>query len=76
MTTGRSGVERIDHSSSRLELKPTNQEKMGRKLIILTAERKEWENLVETGFSILIGDVISRDLYEEAKRIVAEFREK
>jgi TRAP-type C4-dicarboxylate transport system substrate-binding protein len=37
---------------------------------------KEWENLVETGFSILIGDVISRDIYEEAKRIVAEYRQK
>jgi len=37
---------------------------------------EEWESLVETGFSILIGDVISRDLYEEAKRIVEEFRQR
>ena len=37
------------------------------------AAQKEWEQLVESGFDILIGDVISRDLYEEAKRIVAEY---
>jgi len=34
----------------------------------------EWEQLVDTGFEILIGEVISRDLYEQAKRIVAEYR--
>jgi len=38
-------------------------------------ELKAWEALVDTGFSILIGDVISRDIYEEAKAIVAEYRE-
>jgi TRAP-type C4-dicarboxylate transport system substrate-binding protein len=38
------------------------------------AELKEWEDLVESGFDILIGEVISRDLYEEARRIVAEYR--
>ncbi len=34
----------------------------------------EWEQLVDRGFRILIGDVISRDLYEEARRIVEEYR--
>jgi TRAP-type C4-dicarboxylate transport system substrate-binding protein len=38
------------------------------------AALREWEELVETGFEILIGDVISRDLYEESKRIVSEYR--
>jgi len=36
----------------------------------------EWAELVEKGFGILIGDIISRDLYEEAKMIVAEYRNK
>jgi TRAP-type C4-dicarboxylate transport system substrate-binding protein len=40
------------------------------------AAQKEWEDLVESGFEILIGDVISRDLYEEAKRIVSEYRQR
>ncbi|MBN1834908.1 MAG: TRAP transporter substrate-binding protein DctP [Spirochaetales bacterium] len=35
---------------------------------------EKWNELVETGFSILIGDVISRDLYEQAKAILAEYR--
>ena len=35
---------------------------------------EEWESLVEKGFEILIGDVISRDLYEQAKRIISEYR--
>jgi TRAP-type C4-dicarboxylate transport system substrate-binding protein len=37
---------------------------------------QEWEALVETGFDILIGEVISRDLYDEAKQIVAEYRQR
>jgi TRAP-type C4-dicarboxylate transport system substrate-binding protein len=35
---------------------------------------EEWEDLVEEGFDILIGDVISRELYEKARGIVAEYR--
>jgi TRAP-type C4-dicarboxylate transport system substrate-binding protein len=38
------------------------------------AALQEWENLVEKGFTILIGEVISRDLYEKAKQIVSEYR--
>jgi TRAP-type C4-dicarboxylate transport system substrate-binding protein len=37
---------------------------------------QEWKDLVDKGFGILIGDVISRDLYEEAKGIVAEYRQR
>jgi TRAP-type C4-dicarboxylate transport system substrate-binding protein len=40
------------------------------------AAQEKWERLVEQGLEILIGDVISRDLYEEARRIVAEYRQK
>jgi TRAP-type C4-dicarboxylate transport system substrate-binding protein len=36
---------------------------------------QEWRELVDKGFGILIGDVISRDLYEKAKRIVSEYRQ-
>ena len=39
------------------------------------AAQREWEQLVQSGFDILIGDVISRDLYEEAKRIMSEYRQ-
>jgi TRAP-type C4-dicarboxylate transport system substrate-binding protein len=39
------------------------------------AALQEWENLVEKGFTILIGEVISRDLYEKAKQIVSEYRQ-
>jgi TRAP-type C4-dicarboxylate transport system substrate-binding protein len=39
------------------------------------AAMQEWRDLVDKGFSILIDDVISRELYEEAKRIVAEYRQ-
>jgi len=39
------------------------------------AALQEWESLVEKGFNILIGDVISRDLYEEAKTVVSEYRQ-
>jgi TRAP-type C4-dicarboxylate transport system substrate-binding protein len=39
------------------------------------AALQQWKDLVEKGFGILIGDVISRDLYEKAKRIVSEYRQ-
>jgi trimethylamine:corrinoid methyltransferase-like protein len=39
------------------------------------AALRHWEDLVEKGFGMLIGDVISRDLYEKAKRIVSEYRQ-
>ncbi len=39
------------------------------------AALQEWQDLVEKGFGILIGDVISRDLYEQAKQIVSEYRQ-
>jgi TRAP-type C4-dicarboxylate transport system substrate-binding protein len=35
---------------------------------------EKWEKLVETGFQILIGPVISRELYEKARAIVADYR--
>jgi len=35
---------------------------------------RKWEELVDTGFRILIGSTISRDLYEQAQTIVAEYR--
>jgi TRAP-type C4-dicarboxylate transport system substrate-binding protein len=35
-----------------------------------------WKDLVDKGFGILIGDVISRDLYDKAKGIVAEYRQR
>jgi TRAP-type C4-dicarboxylate transport system substrate-binding protein len=37
-------------------------------------ELKEWEQLADTAFSILVGHVISRDIYDEAKAIIAEYR--
>ena len=39
------------------------------------AALQQWQDLVEKGFGILIGEVISRDLYEEAKRTVSEYRQ-
>ena len=39
------------------------------------AALQQWKDLVEKGFGILIGDVISRDLYDEAKRIMSEYRQ-
>jgi TRAP-type C4-dicarboxylate transport system substrate-binding protein len=38
--------------------------------------QKQWEELVKSGLNIIVGDVISRDLYEEARRIVAEYRQR
>jgi TRAP-type C4-dicarboxylate transport system substrate-binding protein len=38
------------------------------------AAMKKWEELVETGFRILIGPVISRELYDRARTIVADYR--
>jgi TRAP-type C4-dicarboxylate transport system substrate-binding protein len=40
------------------------------------AAMQEWKDLVDKGFGIVIGDVISRDLYNEAKRIVSEYRQR
>jgi hypothetical protein len=34
----------------------------------------EWEALVERGFGILIGTVLSRELYDEARRHLEDFR--
>jgi TRAP-type C4-dicarboxylate transport system substrate-binding protein len=34
----------------------------------------QWEELVQTGFRILIGTTISRDLYEQARAILGEYR--
>jgi TRAP-type C4-dicarboxylate transport system substrate-binding protein len=34
---------------------------------------EKWEELVETGLRILLGTTISRDLYEQARAIVAEY---
>ena len=38
--------------------------------------QKQWEELVKSGLNIIVGDVISRDLYEEARRIVTEYRQR
>jgi TRAP-type C4-dicarboxylate transport system substrate-binding protein len=35
---------------------------------------EKWEQLVDTGFHILVGTTISRELYEQARAIVAEYR--
>jgi TRAP-type C4-dicarboxylate transport system substrate-binding protein len=35
---------------------------------------KKWEELVDTGFQILIGTVISEDLYHQAQAILDEYR--
>ncbi len=35
---------------------------------------KQWEALADRGFSILIGKVISKDLYDEAQRLIADYR--
>ncbi|MBN2551720.1 MAG: TRAP transporter substrate-binding protein DctP [Spirochaetales bacterium] len=37
------------------------------------AVQEEWEELVQEGFKILVGDVISRDLYEQARQIISEY---
>ena len=35
---------------------------------------RKWEELVDTGFQILVGDVVSRDLYQQAQSILDEYR--
>ncbi|MBA7620425.1 hypothetical protein ES703_27774 [subsurface metagenome] len=37
---------------------------------------REWEKLVDTGFSMLIGDVFSREVYDELKGYIEEYRKK
>jgi hypothetical protein len=35
-----------------------------------------WRNIVEEGFGLLIGDTISREIYEQARVILEEYRNK
>jgi TRAP-type C4-dicarboxylate transport system substrate-binding protein len=37
---------------------------------------EQWRDLVERGFSILIGDTVSREMYEQALKVIAEYRKR